>query len=100
VPQINKAAADFPDTKGMISSVNRGIRRFRIESAQISSLNPMMIAIGCYSFPDNSVQLVWAKPCEDISEGVFSIIGVLLGLVIFNEHFHHHDGLGIVAWEG
>jgi multidrug efflux pump subunit AcrB len=99
VPQIERLAAGFPLPEGVQISLT-GERVDQEETASFL-MNAMMIAIGLIFFilitQFNSV----SKSIIILSEVIFSIIGVLLGIVIFNMSISIiMTGLGIVALGG
>jgi len=99
VPQIKKAAADFPRHEGIDISLT-GEQEYQKESANFL-FKAMMIAIGLIFFILITQFNSMGKALLILSEVVFSIIGVLLGIVIFNMSISIiMTGLGIVALGG
>ncbi|NOU48852.1 MAG: efflux RND transporter permease subunit [Bacteroidales bacterium] len=99
VPQIERLASGFPLPEGVQISLT-GERVDQEETASFL-MKAMMIAIGLIFFilitQFNSV----SKSIIILSEVIFSIIGVLLGIVIFNMSISIiMTGLGIVALGG
>ncbi len=99
VPQIEKLAADFPVNEG----IQIKLTGEQVDQAETSDflVMAMMIALGLIFFilitQFNSV----SKTIIILSEVIFSIIGVLLGIVIFNMSISIiMTGLGIVALGG
>lgn len=99
VPQIERLAANFPTSEG----VQINLTGEQVEQAETASFLGMalMIAIGLIFFilitQFNSI----SKSIIILSEVIFSIIGVLLGIVIFNMTISViMTGLGIVALGG
>ncbi|MFH1120585.1 MAG: efflux RND transporter permease subunit [Bacteroidota bacterium] len=99
VPQIERLAADFPVSDG----VQIKLTGEQVDQAETSNFlgQAMMIALGLIFFilitQFNSV----SKTIIILSEVIFSIIGVLLGIVIFNMSISViMTGLGVVALGG
>ncbi len=99
VPQITRLAADFPKHEGVEINLT-GEKVDQQEAASFLSF-AMMIAIGLIFFILISQFNSLSKTLLIISEVFFSIIGVLLGIVIFNMSISIiMTGLGIVALGG
>jgi multidrug efflux pump subunit AcrB len=99
VPQIERLAAGFPLPDGIQISLT-GERVDQEETASFL-LKAMLIAIGLIFFILISQFNSISKTVIILSEVIFSIIGVLLGIVIFNMSISIiMTGLGIVALGG
>jgi multidrug efflux pump len=99
VPQITKLAASFPKHDGVDISLT-GEKVDQQEAASFLSM-AMMIAIGLIFFILITQFNSLSKALLILSEVFFSIIGVLLGIVIFNMNISIiMTGLGIVALGG
>jgi multidrug efflux pump len=99
VPKITKLAADFPKHDGVDISLT-GEKVDQQEAANFLSM-AMMIAIGLIFFILITQFNSLSKAVLILSEVFFSIIGVLLGIVIFNMNISIiMTGLGIVALGG
>lgn len=99
VPQITKLAADFPKHEGVDISLT-GEQVDQQEAASFLSM-AMLIAIGLIFFILISQFNSLSKALLILSEVFFSIIGVLLGIVIFNMSISIiMTGLGVVALGG
>jgi multidrug efflux pump subunit AcrB len=99
VPQIERLAANFPVSEGVQINLT-GEQVEQAETADFLAM-AMMIAIGLIFFilitQFNSI----SKTVIILSEVIFSIIGVMLGIVIFNMTISViMTGLGIVALGG
>lgn len=99
VPQIKKYAADFPKHVG-VSIELTGEQVDQAEAANFLSM-AMLIAIGLIFFILITQFNSLSKALLILSEVFFSVIGVLLGIVIFNMSISIiMTGLGIVALGG
>lgn len=99
VPQIEALAREFPLSEGVQIKLT-GEQEDQAESASFLGLS-MMISIGLIFFILISQFNSLAKAIIILSEVIFSIIGVLLGIVIFNMDVSIiMTGLGIVALGG
>lgn len=99
VPKIEALAKDFPLSEGVQIKLT-GEQEDQAESASFLGL-AMMISIGLIFFILISQFNSIAKAIIILSEVIFSIIGVLLGIVIFNMDVSIiMTGLGIVALGG
>jgi multidrug efflux pump subunit AcrB len=99
VPKITKLANDFPKHEGVNISLT-GEQVDQQEAASFLSM-AMMIAIGLIFFILISQFNSLGKALLIISEVFFSIIGVLLGIIIFKMNISIiMTGLGIVALGG
>ena len=99
VPQIEKLAAEYPKNDGT-EIVLTGEQVEQQETADFLSM-AMLIAIGLIFFILISQFNSLSKAFLILSEVFFSIIGVLLGIVIFNMSISIlMTGLGIVALGG
>lgn len=99
VPQIEKIAEDFPKHEGVNISLT-GEQVDQQEAASFLSM-AMLIAIGLIFFILISQFNSLGKAVLILSEVFFSVIGVLLGVVIFNMTISIiMTGLGIVALGG
>jgi len=99
VPQIKKIAASFPKHEGIEISMT-GEQVDQNEAASFLSM-AMMVAIGLIFFILITQFNSLSKTLLILSEVFFSIIGVLLGIVIFNMSISIlMTGLGIVALGG
>ena len=99
VPQISKLAAAFPKPEGVEISLT-GEKVDQQEAASFLSF-AMMIAIGLIFFILISQFNSLSKTLLILSEVFFSVIGVLLGIVIFKMSISIiMTGLGIVALGG
>ncbi|MGE5317501.1 MAG: efflux RND transporter permease subunit, partial [Chloroflexota bacterium] len=99
VPQIEQLAANFPVSEGVQIKMT-GEQEDQAESMQFLGL-AMMISIGLIFFILITQFNSFGKAIIILSEVIFSIIGVLLGIVIFNMDVSViMTGLGIVALGG
>ncbi len=99
VPQIEALAADFPISEGVQIKMT-GEQEDQAESASFLVM-AMMVSLGLIFFILITQFNSFSKAIIILSEVVFSIIGVLLGIVIFNMDVSIiMTGLGIVALGG
>jgi multidrug efflux pump len=99
VPQITKLAADFPKHEGVDISLT-GEQVDQQEAASFLSM-AMLIAIGLIFFILITQFNSLSKAMLILSEVFFSVIGVLLGIVIFKMDISIiMTGLGVVALGG
>ncbi len=99
VPQIERLAEEFPKSEG----VQIKLTGEQVEQAETSAFlgMAMMIALGLIFFILITQFNSLSKTIIILSEVLFSIIGVLLGIVIFNMSISIiMTGLGIVALGG
>jgi multidrug efflux pump subunit AcrB len=99
VPKIKQLAADFPAHKGV--QINLTGEQDDQKEAMEFLTSAMLIAIGLIFFILITQFKSLTKTAIILSEVLFSIIGVLLGIVIFNMSISIiMTGLGIVALGG
>ena len=99
VAQVNKLAADFPKREGVQIKLT-GEQEDQAETSAFLG-KAMLIAIGLIFFILITQFNSLSKTVIILSEVIFSVIGVLLGIVIFNMSISIiMTGLGIVALGG
>lgn len=99
VPKIEGLAKDFPLSEGVQIQLT-GEQEYQAESANFL-MNAMIISIGLIFFILITQFNSFVKTVIILSEVIFSIIGVLLGIIIFQMDVSViMTGLGIVALGG